>query len=272
MIPKPESHGLRHSVRFQDQSLVERYHLRPLYPPETFEILNGLMVDEPRTVLDIGCGTGNVARNMTKYAEHIDAVDLSQPMLESAQLMPGGDSPKIRWLQGSAEKLEVKPPYTLITAGESLHWMDWEVVLPRFARMLSPHGVLAIIHFANEPQVPWQHHYSKHIFKRYTNDSAYVPIDMIPHLEDRGLFKLLGTAKTAPVVVQQTIEDYIAAQHARSSLSLDTLTAEQAKQFHAEMVELLSPYSKDGLLTFRTVGEVHWGKPLAGNEPVSLEM
>lgn len=37
------------------------------------------------------------------------------------------------------------PPYGLVTAGSSLHWMDWEVVLPRIGRLLSPEGCLAIV-------------------------------------------------------------------------------------------------------------------------------
>ncbi len=64
--------------------------------------------------------------------------------------------------------------------------------------------------------------------------------------------------------MQQTIADYIAAQHARSSLSLDTMTAEQAAQFDAEMQTLLSPFAHDGLLTFNVVGGIIWGKPLSG--------
>src|SRR5262249_58459353 len=128
---------------FQHQSVVDRYHLRPTYPPETFELLNDLIVDEPRAVLDVGCGTGNVARPLAAYVERVDAVDLSLPMLERARTLPGGDSPKIRWLHGRAEEVELEPPYALVTAGASLHWMGGDVVLPRLARALRQHGLLA---------------------------------------------------------------------------------------------------------------------------------
>lgn len=67
--------------------------------------------------------------------------------------------------------------------------------------------------------------------------------------------------QTAPVSVKQTIEDYIAAQHARSTLSLDTMTAEQAAQFDREMQALLLPFAQDGLLIFSVVGGITWGKP-----------
>jgi hypothetical protein len=51
---KPDFLGEQFAARFQDQSVVDRYHLRATYPPETFHILADLMVDEPRAVLDVG--------------------------------------------------------------------------------------------------------------------------------------------------------------------------------------------------------------------------
>jgi len=213
----PFLHGAHNAGRFQDQSVVDRYHLRPAYPPETFTILNELIVDEPRAVLDVGCGTGNVARPLTEYVEHIDAVDLSLPMLERARTLPGGYSPKVRWLHGRAEDVELEPPYALVTAGESLHWMEWDVVLPRFAQLLMPHGVLAIVHIVDQP-VPWREGYCQ-IEQRFTNNPSYVPFDWIVELEKYVLFQKLGERETASVEVSQTVEDYIAAKHAAFFLS-----------------------------------------------------
>src|SRR5579863_5771901 len=137
IVPKRSQMSMKHPFlqgehnagRYADQSVVDRYHLRPAYPPETFTILNELIADTPRIVLDIGCGTGNVARPLAEYVERLDAVDLSLPMLERARIRPGGDSPKIRWVQGRAEEVSLEPPYALVTAGESLHWMEWDIVL-----------------------------------------------------------------------------------------------------------------------------------------------
>jgi hypothetical protein len=80
-------------------------------------------------------------------------------------------------------------------------------------------------------------------------------------LEQYQLFQQGGERKTAPVAMQQTIEDYISAQHARSSLSLETMTAAQAAQFDAEMQALLLPFAQNGLLTLSVVGGITWGKP-----------
>lgn len=264
MIPHPESLGEQFAVRFQDQSVVDRYHLRPMYPPETFAFLHELIVDEPRHVLDVGCGSGNVARNLLNFAERIDAVDISRPMLERARALLGGDSPKLRWLYGRAEDVEVQPPYALITAGESLHWLDWGVVLPRFAQLLTPHGVLAIV-YVDEHAMPWRDAYMQ-IVKRFSSNPNYKTVDLVVEFEKYQLFEQQGERMTAPVAWQQTVEDYITAQHARSALSLDTMTAEQATQFRTEMGAMLAPFASNGILTINIVGRVVWGKPLRGKE------
>lgn len=249
-------------TRFQDQSVVDRYHLRPTYPPQTFALLSDLIQDEPRAVLDVGCGTGNIARPLAEYVARIDAVDLSLPMLERARILSGGDSPKIRWLRGRAEDIALDPPYALITAGSCLHWMDWSVVLPRFARFLSPRGMLAIVYIPDGTPLLWRDGYLQ-LMRRFSTNQLYQPIDWIAELEKAHLFQRHGECTTASVTIRQTIEDYIAGQHALSSLSLDAMTAAQAAQFDAEMRALVAPYAEGGLLTLEIVGGITWGKPLS---------
>lgn len=260
MVVRPEFLREQFSARFQDHSVVDRYHLRPAYPPEVFTILCELLRDEPRTVLDVGCGSGNVARPLAAYVERIDAVDISWPMLERARTMPDGDLPNIRWLHGRVEEVELQPPYALVTAGESLHWMDWGIVLPRFARILSAHGMLAILHI-EEQEVPWREGY-KQVVRRFSNNPRYQALDLIAELTRYQLFQKRGERVTAPVPWQQTIDDYIAAQHARSALSLDTMTAAQAEQFAEQLREILLPFSQENKLTMNIVGRIVWGRPL----------
>lgn len=63
---------------FQEQSVVEAYQYRPTYPGETFNFLARLLPSEGcKTVLDIGCGTGFIARNIVPLVDRVDAVDFS---------------------------------------------------------------------------------------------------------------------------------------------------------------------------------------------------
>src|SRR5262249_10565712 len=143
MKPKPKHLGPEYAAQFQDRSVAAAYPTRPPYPPELFDVLAGLIRDEPRVVLDLGCGTGDVARRLAPLVAPVDAVDPSPAMLTLGRPLPGADHPHLRWVQASAEAFGYPGPYALVVAAESLHWMDWEVVLPRIERALSPQGRLA---------------------------------------------------------------------------------------------------------------------------------
>src|SRR5579859_4581122 len=144
MNPKPVHLGLKYAEQFQDMSIVEVYHHRPPYSDEAIRSLLDLVTNEPRTILDVGCGTGDLARRFVSEAEHVDAVDFSQAMLDKGRTLPGGDHPHLNWMYGRVEDVALQPPYALITAGDSLHWMQWEIIFPLFRRILTSHGYLAI--------------------------------------------------------------------------------------------------------------------------------
>lgn len=262
MIHHSEAQRKQYARRFQDQSVVDRYHLRPVYPPEVFTLLKSLIGDEPRAVLDVGCGPGPLARGILNDAERVDAVDLSPQMLELARTLPGGQSPKIRWLLGRAEEVALEPPYALIMAGRSLHWLDWDVALPRFARLLTPHGVLAMVQ-TREQHSPW-HQQLRELTSRYSARSESWRRDMIAQLERAHLFQRLGEYTTAPMTEHHSIDEYIGRQHSRSGLSLDQMSVEQAGRFDAEARALLSPFASQDMLTLEIIGHIVWGKPLSG--------
>ena len=145
MEPKPAFLGPHVASAFQEASVIEAYPYRAPYPESLFQKLAELLTGSSRAVLDVGTGPGDVARRLAPYVERVDAVDWSAGMLALAQQLPGGDDQRIRWIQGRIEEVALDPPYGLITAGESLHWMDWDVVLPRFATLLEPGAFLAIL-------------------------------------------------------------------------------------------------------------------------------
>ncbi len=219
MTPKPAHLTAANASRFQDQSVVDLYHLRLPYPPEVFDILLDLITDEPRTVLDAGTGTGELARQLAERVDAIDAVDVSAAMIARGQTLPGGDHPHLRWIVGPIEDAPLRPPYALITAGDSLHWMDWDVVFPRFAEVCSPHVFVTLVH-RTELAPPWQDGVTR-LIQQYSTIRDYEPFDLIEHLEQRRLFQTVGRRETAPVTSRQSIADYIASFHSRSSLSRD---------------------------------------------------
>ena len=48
-------------------------------------------------------------------------------MIARGQDLPGGDLPNLCWILGRAEEaIFARATYGLVTAGDSLHWMDWD--------------------------------------------------------------------------------------------------------------------------------------------------
>jgi SAM-dependent methyltransferase len=256
---KPDHLGPEYGAQFGDPSVVAAYRHRPPYPPAVFDVLVGLIVDEPRAVLDVGTGTGEIARGLAPRVERVDAVDPSPGMIATGQRLPGGDHPHLTWIEGYAENAPIRPPYALVTAGQSLHWLDWPVVMPHFRDALSPHGVLAIVEQREVPH-PWDAAVLA-VIQRYSTNLKYRPYDLIEELETRGLFRTLGRRETAPAGFGRDVAGYVESFHARNGLSRDRMTAEAAAAFDREVTALVVPYAVGGVLELAVAGVVIWGLP-----------
>jgi len=55
--------------------------------------LASLMVDRPRTLLDLGSGPGDLGRKLVHVAQRVDAIDASLAMIERGRAMEHGDHP-----------------------------------------------------------------------------------------------------------------------------------------------------------------------------------
>ena len=173
--------------------------------------------------------------------------------------MPGGDHPRLRWIVAPIATAELQTLYSLITAGDSMHWMDWEAVFPRFRQILTPCGLLVIVH-RNEPELPWQDELM-HLIRQYSTMRNYQPFDLIAELQRRGLFRVVGKHETAPATAQQSVEDYVASFHSRSSLSRRRMPQADVVAFDNHLTKLVEPWSNVGMLELHTVASVVWGVP-----------
>jgi SAM-dependent methyltransferase len=261
MRSKPAHLAPEFAGQFTDTSVVASYHLRPPYPQQVIDLLLSLRV-AAGSVLDAGTGTGDIARALAQRGVRVDAVDPSAAMLARGRQLPGGDEPLLHWIHGPAETAPLHPPYGLIVTAASLHWMEWEIVLPRFRAVLAPGGVLTIVEQRQTPQ-PWDSALSE-IISRFSTNRFYQPYDLVQELEDRALFRPLGHVQTAPVAFTQTIADYIESFHARNGLSRDRMDPEDAAAFDAACDRLMRPFSQDGLIAMGIVGLVVWGMPAPG--------
>jgi len=261
--PKPAFLGPQQAAAFQDEVVAQAYQFRPPYPEAAFDILVNLALDTPLRVLDIGCGTGFVARRLVDRVTHVDAVDISPMMIAQGKQLPRGDAPSLTWIVGAVENAPLNSPYSLITAGDSLHWMDWATVMPRLAAVLTPHGSLAILGVGQLP-TPWDDELVP-IIRQYSTVVGYHPYDLVTELETRGLFQTSGRQTTAPVPFVQPLDEYIESFHGRASFVRERMGNTAASDFDDAIRALVSRYCADSV-TLQVVTEVVWGKPLQSDE------
>jgi SAM-dependent methyltransferase len=260
MEPKPTGWASEYGAWFGEQSAAERYHLRPEYPAEALELLVSLITDEPRSVLDAGCGPGDLARPLAPLVDRVDAVDSSRAMLAKARTQPGAQAPNLRWLEGRIEEVPLDPPYALIVCGESIHWFDWSQALPRFAEMLSPHGMLAIVYrdWIRADSVRDQ---LRKVYSRHGANPDYKPLDPVVELERGGLFTRIGTHTTAPQPWSPTLNEFIDCHHSQCSFILEKMRDPQA--FESELADVAKDLlvGADGRYLLDVVAEIAWGRP-----------
>lgn len=262
MLPKPKGLGPAYAAQFGDPSVADAYPTRPPYPPELFTILLGLLGDETPNILDLGCGTGDIARGLAPYVAQVDAVDPSSSMLARGQALPGGQHPNLRWIRSSAEDFAYRRQYALVVTAESLHWMDWYTVLPHIRHSLTPRGRLAVVFgrgFRHEPWAEEVHHLIAH----HSTNREYEPYDLLTELAIRHLFTPEQSVQTDPVPFVQSVDDYIESFHSRNGLSRDRMGS-SAGAFDDQLRAIIAQYQSDPLLTFELVAEVAWGVPHAG--------
>ncbi len=256
--PRPRGLSAEYAAQFTDPAVAVAYANRPPYPAEVFDVLEGLAV-EPRIALDAGCGTGDITVPLARRVRRVDAVDPSIPMLAAARSRPGGADPRIRWITGRMEDVPLAPPYGLATAGESLHWMNWSVVLPRMGQVLSPDGALAIVGRQEEAN-PW---WSKalELITSYSTNREYKPYDLVSELENRGLYRQVGTVQTGATVVEQTIGEYIESIHSRNGFSRDRMAPGAQRAFDGALRDLLAQHAADDRIRFLVRASITWGRP-----------
>lgn len=262
MQPKPEDFGRSYAESFKDQRVVDLYRYRPPYPAEVFDILASLVTDELRAVLDVGAGSGDVARRVVDFVERVDAVDFSQHMIERGRQLHNGDHPALHWIYGKVEEAQLAPPYALITAGMSIHWTEWEVAFPRFRAMLTPNGYLALI-YRSTLSMPWGDEFGE-LRRRYSTKPGHRSPDVVEELENRGFFRKAGEKQTAPVSFIQSVDDFIEGLHSRSRFARELMGEQRAADFDEQVRTLLLRYHSDGMLPLQVVGTVTWGKPEEG--------
>jgi len=107
------------------------------------DLLARVPVAAPATVVDLGCGTGNVTCVLADRwpAARITGVDGSPEMLAEAR----GTAPDIAWIEADIETWQPQAPLNVLYSNAVLHWLDdHATLLPRLLGMVAKGGALAV--------------------------------------------------------------------------------------------------------------------------------
>lgn len=120
---------------------------RPPYPKELLDVVLGYTAPgEPSRLLDLGCGTGELAVPLSSHFTECRAVDVSAEMLRHGRERAAvSDRTNIVWHEAPAESVTADDQsIDLVTIGAAFHWMDRRLVAGRAARWLRSGGALVI--------------------------------------------------------------------------------------------------------------------------------
>lgn len=121
------------------------------YPDEFFELLKDrFSLSRNDRVLDLGCGTGQIAIRAADFVKEVIAMDPEPEMLEEAKKQAEQTGVNnIIWIPGGSEDLseipENRKDFKLVTIGTAYHWMDRERVLRELHPMISDGSGICIV-------------------------------------------------------------------------------------------------------------------------------
>lgn len=159
---KARCEGLRvsHSTVFWDR-MAERYSKRPLSDPKAYAHKlerTRAYLNSDMEVLELGCGTGSTALEQAPFVKSIEAVDISQRMLEIARGKADlAGVTNVAFTQAALESLVLEEGrYDMIMAHSLLHLLDdRKVALEKIHRALKPGGHFVSSTVCLDGGMPW---------------------------------------------------------------------------------------------------------------------
>ncbi|MEI4771555.1 methyltransferase domain-containing protein [Psychrobacillus sp. FJAT-51614] len=148
---------------------------RPLYPASLIRyLIDKFSLDGKGQMLDLGCGTGQLAFRFTDWFERIVGIDTEPEMLKEAiRLEKEFRVENLEWFNGELDTYKDKfdGNFRFATVAKAFHWMDRERVLDTLYEMISYGGGVAIIdnYSPNKELLPWQKKVNEVVKQWYGN-------------------------------------------------------------------------------------------------------
>jgi SAM-dependent methyltransferase len=119
------------------------------FPPELLDRLAATGVVRPGArVVDLGTGTGSLARLFAQYGCEVTGVDIAGPLLEQARRLDSEAGVQIAYVEAPAESTGLPDGgFDVVSAGQCWHWFDRPAAAREVARLLVNGGSVVIAHF-----------------------------------------------------------------------------------------------------------------------------
>ncbi len=123
---------------------------RPGFPDVFFDHVRGYDIGiAGQRVLDLGTGTGSLARGFAARGSAVVGLDPSRDMLAEAAIAADDAGLSVRWVLAGAEATGLSPgSFDVVTAGQCWHWFDRPRVAAEATRVLRGGGRLLVAYFS----------------------------------------------------------------------------------------------------------------------------
>jgi SAM-dependent methyltransferase len=119
------------------------------FPDELFDRLKRVGICQPgKRVLDLGTGTGSLARGFAKRGCQVVALDPAPELLDEARRIDEREDVRIEYVVGKAERTQREDQsFDVVMVGQAWRWFDRPLAMREVKRVLRPGGWLLIAHF-----------------------------------------------------------------------------------------------------------------------------
>lgn len=143
------------------------------FPEAFFTRLKELGIGlEGQNILDLGTGTGTVARGLALAGATLIAVDPSAPLIEQAkEIDQASNISGITYLLATAE--ETKQPahfFDVVIAGQCWHWFNAKQAIKEIKRIIKSDGKLVIAHYDWIPEKGTVAELSERLISKYNRN------------------------------------------------------------------------------------------------------
>lgn len=236
---------MREQRRTLFDSVADLYDAtRQGYPAEIVDaVVANAAIGRGSAVLEIGCGTGQLTRQLAGRALRLTAIDIGPAMVQMARRNVADGT--ARFQVCSFEDFAGSGPFDLMVSATAFHWIDPEVGLAKAAQLLRPGGWLALLMTQERYPEPLGSRL-RELWMKYSRQSSWPGQPAwLTALQDSELFGATVEASHTRAL-RLPAETVIGVERTRATFL--SYTQQDQADFTADLQALVMPGSHIGLL------------------------